>query len=143
VEIDLASIDPGVHKSAIALWFRGALVFADDMPNVTVYRLAENLKNARVIVETPVLYPTKRKQHKDVRNLLAVADKLKALSVRPFGVSPSAWKGQVPKKIHGNRIFAELRREEILAIVCIENHNTIDAVGLGLWFLGRLGRGGR
>jgi len=142
VEVDLLSIDPGVHKSAVAFWHVNALVFADDLKNDEVFRLIKAVGYARVVIETPVLYPTKRKQHKDVNDLLNVVKAMKGAAQTVVGVSPSAWKGQVPKKIHGNRIFNELSREEILAVVSIENHNTIDAIGLGLWVLGRLGRGG-
>jgi len=143
VEIDLVTIDPGVHKSAIALWGGGRLLFADDLKNPEVFRVVDRVGAVRLVIESPVLYPTKRKQHKDVGDLLAVVNKIKALAVQARGVSPAEWKGQVPKKIHGDRIFNELTKEEILAVVSIKNHNTIDAIGLGLWVLGRLGRGGR
>ena len=144
LEIELLTIDPGVNKSAVALWSAlGTLTFADDIENAAVFRIIEGVGEARVVVETPVLYPTKRKQHKDVKDLLEIANRMKAAAFRALGVSPAAWKGQVPKRIHGERILKALRREEILAVVSIENHNTIDAIGLGLWVLGRLGRGGR
>jgi hypothetical protein len=142
VEIDFLSIDPGVHKSAVACWSGTYLVFGDDLPNPSVFDLMKSLPAARVLVETPVLYPTKRKQHKDVKRLLVVVDRIKAAAPVVSGVSPSGWKGQVPKKIHGVRIIAALTKEEISNVVSIANHNTIDAIGLGLWALGRLGRGG-
>jgi hypothetical protein len=60
-------------------------------------------------------------------------------------VTPSAWKGQVPKQIHHKRIVAaldadELRRVEALRCAASKVHNAIDAVGLGLWRLARLSR---
>jgi hypothetical protein len=143
-EIELLTIDPGVHKSAVALWNSDdRLVFADDLKNDAVFRLIRGVAEAaRVVVETPIKYPTKRKQHKDVGNLLEVAEQMKKTASRSLGVSPSAWKGQVPKKIHGRRILEALEDTEKKAALTIDNHNTIDAIGLGLWVLGRLGRGG-
>lgn len=141
--IELLTIDPGVHKSAVALWnFDGRLIFADDLKNDAVFRLIRGVAEARVVVETPVKYPTKRKQHKDVGDLLEVAEQMKKTALRSLGVSPSAWKGQVPKKIHGRRILEALEDTEKKSALSIDNHNTIDAIGLGLWVLGRLGRGG-
>ncbi len=141
--IELLTIDPGVHKSAVALWdLKGRLVFADDLKNDAVFRLIRGVGDARVIVETPIKYPTKRKQHKDVGRLLEVVNEMKNTDVRGLGVTPSAWKGQTPKKIHGPRIIEALNDDEKQAVLTLKNHNTIDAVGLGLWVLGRLGRGG-
>lgn len=142
MEVDLLTIDPGVHKSAIALWGGGRLLFADDIQNPAVFRLLEGLPAARLVIETPILYPTKRKQHKDVKDLLIIVKRMRSVMGKSNAIAPAAWKGQVPKKIHGMRIFNELAREEILAVASIDNHNTIDAIGIGLWVLGRLGRGG-
>lgn len=55
-------------------------------------------------------------------------------------VNASAWKGSVPKKIHNSRVLALLSASE-RAILSSKDHNMIDAVGLGLWALGRMGRG--
>lgn len=141
--IELVSIDPGTRKSAIALWDTAQnLVYADDLPNNEVMTLLGGLQDTRVMVEIPVLYPDKRKQHRDVKNLLRVAENFKKRAKRGFGIAPSAWKGQVPKNIHRHRILKALKPVEKQAIVTIDNHNTIDAVGIGLWVLGRLGRGG-
>jgi hypothetical protein len=63
-------------------------------------------------------------------------------------VKPSAWKGQVPKAIHHKRMEAALTPEErivlrncLLKVPGPVQHNLKDAVALGLWKLGRLGRG--
>ena len=142
--VELLSIDPGVHKSAVALWNEDKwLLYAEDLKNNEVFPIIAGVGGARVVIETPVLYPTKRKQHKDVSNLLEVVNRMKATAQNVVGVSPSAWKGQVPTKIHGPRILKALKGFEVAAMTDEKNHNTIDAVGLGLWVLGRLGRGGR
>lgn len=67
-----------------------------------------------------------------------------------FEVTPSRWKGAVPKRVHHGRIIARLSTFErpLLAVgACADckrmahgaNHepNCLDAVGLGLWYLGR------
>lgn len=137
------SIDPGVHKSACALFIDGLLTFADDLPNPEAFNLIRTITDAVVVVETPVLYPTKRAKHYDVGRLLDVAKKMAKTAENGVGVSPSAWKGQVPKKIHNKRVLAALSDTEKSLVLSIDNHNTIDAIGIGLWYLGRLGRGGR
>lgn len=59
-------------------------------------------------------------------------------------VKPASWKGQVPKEIHHPRIYAALRPEEQkilydtgLAMADSKRHNMVDAVGLGLYSVGR------
>jgi hypothetical protein len=59
-------------------------------------------------------------------------------------VYPSQWKGQVPKKIHNGRVLAKLDQAELSLIPKLPEtklHNVIDAIGLGLFALGRIGRG--
>ena len=70
-DIHLVSIDPGTKKSAIAAWNSfGHLIFADDLPNSQVRTFLNQITTARVVVETPVLYPKSRKVHKDVKRCL-------------------------------------------------------------------------
>jgi hypothetical protein len=48
------------------------------------------------------------------------------------GVNPQSWKGQMKKHVVANRlrlIYKEIKNEEI------KDHNIIDAVGIGHWFL--------
>lgn len=63
-------------------------------------------------------------------------------------VEASAWKASVNPDILAQRILEFLTPEEIAVIPKTRSalgfdHNVIDAVGLGLWTLGRMGRGGR
>ena len=58
-------------------------------------------------------------------------------------VFPHIWKGSVPKAIHQRRIRSKLLDSEIRVLDKCEVaesylHNTVDAVGIGLWALGRL-----
>jgi len=58
-------------------------------------------------------------------------------------VRPHAWKGTLAKEIHQPRIIAVLSLEERCLIPKLpktKKHNVIDAIGLGLWQVGRLAR---
>jgi hypothetical protein len=83
---------------------------------------------------------------------MAIAGQLGvALSPREIALSihtptPAEWIGQVPKSTTGNpwesprgmRIKSRLSLDEVAAVV--PSHDAVDAVGLGLWLLGRLER---
>lgn len=51
-------------------------------------------------------------------------------------VTPNEWKGSVPKDICHSRVKKTLKPEESMP----DNHNERDAVGIGLWYLGRYRR---
>lgn len=75
---------------------------------------------------------------------LALAARQVALTIHT--PTPADWTGQVPKaktgdpwdSPRGKRIRSRLEPEEIAAVV--PSHDAIDAVGLGLWRLGRYAR---
>lgn len=71
------------------------------------------------------------------------------LSPETTFVTPQEWKGQVPKDIMGARILRQLDPPEsaVLARDMVNVppslvHNTLDAIGIGLWATGRASRGG-
>lgn len=56
---------------------------------------------------------------------------------------PREWKGSVPKKVWTARILSRLSTAELDILKAVKcpaslRHNTVDAIGLGLWHLGRL-----
>jgi hypothetical protein len=57
-------------------------------------------------------------------------------------VLPHEWKGMTPKEIHQPKILACLTPEERAIVDAIKppslRHNAIDAIGIGLWDVGRL-----
>ena len=58
-------------------------------------------------------------------------------------VMPVTWKGTVPKKIHNQRVIDVLSEKERALLPFRPrakdyDHNMLDAVGIGLWKLGRL-----
>lgn len=75
---------------------------------------------------------------------VALAPRHIALTIRT--PTPAEWAGQVPKNTTGDpfasprglRIKARLSLEELAVIV--PSHDAVDAVGLGLWCLGRFVR---
>ncbi len=91
----------------------------------------------------PRIYPGSGQQKGDLNDLLNLAavvgghEKTFKNHVRVF---PAQWKGQVPKKIMNARVLSRLSPQERLRIEDSgsKTHNTIDAVGIGLYRLGRL-----
>lgn len=55
-------------------------------------------------------------------------------------VFPDEWKGNTPKKIMNARAWGRLSTDEQSRVDSPSNHNTLDAVGLGLHQLGRMKR---
>lgn len=67
---------------------------------------------------------------------------------RVRAIEASAWKASTDPDVLARRILATLTDEERAVIpktrsALGHDHNVIDAIGLGLWRLGRMGRGGR
>lgn len=160
----LVSIDPGVYSCAVAVWkacngplgtsepvlYGAGLSTPSDASRTSleVLTLIESLgaSLAPVVIETPVKYATRRSTHKDVERMLVVVRELKS-AYPPASwreVSPFAWKGNTPKGIQAARILSALSKEEHDAVTWPKKslrHNVIDAIGIGLWHTGRLGRG--
>lgn len=113
---------------------------------------AANAYKPWLLVEFPRIYPGPGK-NVDPNDLLDVAGVASAVVVCVANwfdlndascryVMPFEWKGNIKKEIMTNRISASLTAHERGVIVSIgaKDHNTIDAVGIGLWQLGRLQR---
>ncbi len=152
-------IDPGLRHCGCAVfsdagWLTAALLLKSPekklrgpaahraMARVVFGWAAKNYMPENLILEYPRVYPNhSNKQREDPNDLLELAGVDGALSAMyPYPVShvfPSDWKGQVPKKIMTERIFNTLRLSELTALQS-KDHNTLDAVGIGLSHLGRL-----
>lgn len=142
----LAAIDPGKHFCGVALFREGILEWAGNLPSATVGAwVRDTLANGdAVIVETPQNYGNFAVAHADLATLREVLRR--ALSARKKGVRvrkvlPHAWKGNVPKTVHHNRVLLELTPVERRVTSGLD-HNAMDAVALGLFGLGRHRRGG-
>jgi hypothetical protein len=134
----LQAVDPSKpgNNTGVASFHGGRLQSA--------YLWPHNLAPERIIphvllIELPCVYPGARDENPN--DLIQVARAVgqwehAATCARVVHVYPRTWKSQVPKKIHNARTLAKLSPEE-RALVDGARHDVIDAVGLGLWLLGR------
>jgi hypothetical protein len=104
-----------------------------------------------VVIEKPQIYD--RRQWKgDPNDLIEVAITAGFCSgvLQPYiehveYVTPQQWKGQQPKAVNHNQTLVRLAPEELEALNRCKArvskkskmHNVLDAVGIGLWKLGR------
>jgi len=105
-----------------------------------------------IIIERPQVYRTAQSRGVDPNDLITLAIQVgqykeffEALGRNVHLVLPRDWKGQVPKKVHHPRILSKLTPGELKIV----NHqlqylfsekakgDMMDAVGLGLFWLGR------
>jgi hypothetical protein len=94
-----------------------------------------------VIIEEPTIYPHSKTNPAHIMALQLKVGDLRGRFTR-MGyvvelVQPRSWKGQVPKEIHAGRTLKKLSAEERMRIPTKHTHDTLDAVGLGLWRIGR------
>lgn len=132
------SCDPGVHECFYAGWSDAKLDFVHSLRPQYVHFPAAF---SDLVIEIPQVYRG-RLQKGDPNDLVDLA-----FSAGQFAkgfehvkkIRPREWKKQVPKKIMMKRILDKLtiRELEVLADKAT-NHNFVDAVGIGLWYLGRL-----
>lgn len=106
-----------------------------------------------VIYEMPEVYGGGGSRNSDPNDLMQLAGVLGAVGhalneAKWYGFFPKDWKGQVSKEVHHRRIYhkyltgqEQIRLDLTLAANCPEapslHHNAYDAVGLGLYVLGR------
>lgn len=104
-------------------------------------------EGADVVFEKMRDYKGKAARSRDLAHLRDVAKALRG-QVRAFGrgrvrvveYTAHAWKGNVPKTVTEGRILRELTHDEARGIVP-RTKETFDAIGIGLFHIGRLGRG--
>ena len=148
----LLAIDPGAHQ--------GWALF-----NIKTHRLVHcglgivdhrDFRNVvdldRCVIERPTLYKGGKARPADVITLALRAGEAAGLVRAAWGVDaeyvePRSWKGQVPKAEHNARTWALLKDDEKDQVtVCLKGiapskrNNVLDAIGLGLWAVGRQGR---
>lgn len=100
-----------------------------------------------VLIEVPRWYPHDHSDVNDLLDLSVYVGELKrfyeAMGCVVERVWPRTWKGNVPKEITNRRTLAALSPGELELLprrprAKDHDHNMLDAVGLGLWKLGRL-----
>lgn len=136
-------------QSATALVLGGGYVKSESVFEA-VAPFFEDGQPVRVVIEKPVKYAHKKRTHKDIENLLGVVKDLqktfKGAGCEVTTIQPVQWKGNTPKTIHQKRIVDALAATEMKKVLWPPphlQHNVFDALGLGLFATGRLGRGGR
>jgi hypothetical protein len=153
----LLALDPGFRKKqrnlGCALFEAEELSFADVVGEIHhvpwIGYAPQHLRSrSRAVIEMPRWYP--REHEIDVNDLLDLAclvgrlqGRLEEKGVDVELVYPRTWKGTVPKDIHNKRVLAALSKEELALLPKRPrakdfDHNLLDAVGIGLWKLGRI-----
>lgn len=143
----LIAIDPG-KTSGFAVYISGKLVEARAIKEKEL--LNQKPAGGGVLVcELPVVYASRNVPANDLIALAVVVGDI-AGNYRRHGfetvlVTPRTWKGTVPKEIHNRRVLRQLTEQERSILpkrprAKNYDHNMIDAVGLGLWFLKSKGK---
>lgn len=160
----LLAVDSGAKKVGVSFWtwetdVKGACLIAAgtlksaeaEMPQELrrfAYSLLESVGSRPMYsaVEVPKKRPNKRKYHKDLDRLLAFVDATGPWTLRLF---PEEWKAGVGstlkprgKEPHHQRLRKALDTSEQM-LFDAAGPDGKDAVGIGLFVLGRTQRGGR
>jgi hypothetical protein len=110
---------------------------------------APNERISGLVIELPKIYIGKVcADPRDIRDLAVLVGTMLGhiganSSPETFLVEPRTWKGTIKKAIHHARIKAQLKENERAIALAAEDrfgaraHNVLDAVGLGLYILGR------
>jgi hypothetical protein len=139
--LGLVAIDPGT-VTGFASFRERVLVSAGFGPfEVISLPLAP-----RVVLEVPRVYPVSKGDPNDLITLAMIAGEIRhryrvqGIEVRE--VWPRTWKGNVPKDVHHKRVLKCLSAAELVVIPKRprggDDHNCLDAIGLGLWALERM-----
>jgi hypothetical protein len=148
--VNVLAIDPG-KAMAHAVFVNDVLAIAGHgMLSQAEVRETVGLdySGTTVVIETPRWYGANNRV--DVNDLLGLAEHVGELRSFYAGMGlhveqiwPRTWKGTVPDDIMQKRILNALSKEERERVPLRPrardvNHNISDAIGIGLWRLGRL-----
>lgn len=141
----LLAIDPGLDT--------GWAVFDDDKKLIACGLGQPNALDGAftrdAVIERPQVY-SQRLMKGDPNDLITLAiqvgqykERLEARGAYVTLVKPHAWKGTMPKDVCNRRVLGRLAAPEMDVLEAIaaptsKKHNVIDAIGIGLWKLGRL-----
>jgi hypothetical protein len=147
----MIAIDPGKRHLAWAEFIDNRLAdcgLAEGTPRELRLALEEiGLRRELTVIECPQIYPSRRWRGDpndliDVAVTAGVAAGVLCRRGKVEYVRPGTWKGAVKKPIMLVRIINVLGSDERMLLEACgvtrgNRHNVIDAIGLGLWRLGR------
>lgn len=133
--MNLLAIDPGL-TTGWAVFIGGVLETCGTVKPVLWETLAVP-PGGFVTIEEPTIYPHSKADPANVMALQLKVGELKHLfesrGYKVELVQPRTWKGGTPKEIHNARTLNKLTSVELARIPAKRTHDTIDAIGLGLW----------
>lgn len=134
----LVSVDPGVDYYAWAQWDGFNHLVQVGRPTIET-RICWPCS---IAIEWPQVYKYSKARPKDVEALIfsagRVADRAQGTI---YKYRPAEWKGQQSKAAHHKKIRAALHPTELVLLNGLtkgELHDIMDAIGIGLYHLGRL-----
>lgn len=135
----LLSIDPGARTGWAC--FREAQLVSCGLTTPAKWPdLVRQADGIDVLIEEPTLYPHSKANPADVMSLQLKVGELKgrfeAVGCKVTLVQPRTWKRQVSKAICHQRAAKVLSDAE-RSLAATANHDTWDAIALGLWYLKR------
>ncbi len=165
----LISVDPGIRGCGVALFDGGKLVRAAYVKSpaktgnnaaacvsmgLAVYSWTDRTAPDALALEWPQVYASRIREGSskaDPNDLLAlcgVDSVIAALYDLPTAMvtcfAPAEWKGQMSKEACQGRIIGRLSAAELEIVMSVSppslRHNVFDAVGIGLFRLGRFDR---
>lgn len=155
------TFDPGKRSAAWAVFDGPVLVrcgmerWGDNVFPLSLeelFRASRTWEPMRVLIEYQQIYAHGRARTRNAADILSVtltagriAQAIGPHAGAPRFVLPHEWKGSVRADVMLGRIVAILSSSErdILHATQVPRtllHNVVDAIGLGLWSVGRLGR---
>lgn len=145
----LVALDPALARCGIAVYRSGRLVMATTLSAETQERALEQLSALLALfepetlaVEVPQDYADSHATHRSLEGLRGMvahaARQCRRARVKRY--TPNAWKANVPKRVCEKRIRLALTPSEQATVLGAKD-DTWDAVGVGLFCLGRLRRG--
>ena len=148
----LIAIDPGKSHFGYAVFSYGTLIACGTPEHTNPTALAQiaidlhsfydrqTEERVTLVMEVPQHYLRTRRA-KSLEGLVALCAAIdRAVHVGRF-YQPKEWKGQVPKPAHHKRLRRVLNSFECSLWDAVD-HNAKDAIGIGLFYLGRTKKGG-
>lgn len=161
----ILAVDPSLSATGVALfvpygtthelhtaWLvKGAKatdVLADRCSSVVAGVRAVNMYPEVVVIERPRINAATHGSKADPDDLIklailcgAISEAFRQRRCTVLFIKPDAWKGQLPKEVTTARAVARLSDAEMSRVVLPSaaglQHNVWDAVGIGLWAVGR------